>query len=112
VQFQSSDNAIGTIKPEDSTRFTLEPGADGRVAMRVDCNRGTGRWSATPTSPKGGSLSVGPLALTRAACPHAALADRLGADSPRVRSYTLAGDTLNLALVADAGVCTWRRAEQ
>jgi heat shock protein HslJ len=111
VQFQSSDDAIGTIKPEDPTRFTLELAADGRVAMRIDCNRATGRWSATPTSPKGGSLSLGPLALTRAACP-GAQADRLAADGPRVRSYTLAGETLNLALLADAGVYTWRRVEQ
>jgi heat shock protein HslJ len=109
VQFQSSDDAIGTTKPQDPTRFTLELTADGRVAMRIDCNRATGRWSAAPTSPKGGSLSLGPLAATRAACP-GPLADRLAADGPRVQSYTLAGDTLNLALLADAGVYTWRRA--
>jgi hypothetical protein len=29
-----------------------------------------------------------------------------------VRSYALKGDTLNLALVANAGVYTWRRLEK
>jgi heat shock protein HslJ len=111
VHFQSSDDAVGTIKPEDPARFTLELAADGRLSMRVDCNRASGRWSATPTSPTGGGLTLGPLAMTRAACP-GPLADRLAADGPRVRSYTLAGDTLNLGLMADAGLYTWRRAEQ
>jgi len=111
VQFQSSDDAIGTLKPDDPTLFTMELSAEGRVAMRLDCNRGTGRWSATATSSTGGSLTLGPLGVTRAACP-SPLGNRVAADVPRVRSYTLKGDTLNLALVADAGVYTWRRVEK
>jgi heat shock protein HslJ len=111
VQFQSSDDAIGTMKPDDPTLFTMELSADGRVAMRLDCNRGTGRWSAAATSPTGGSFSLGPLGVTRAACP-SPLGNRVAADVPRVRSYTLKGDTLDLALVADAGVYTWRRVEK
>jgi heat shock protein HslJ len=111
VQFQSSDDAIGTMKPDDPTLFTMELSADGRVAMRLDCNRGTGRWSAKATSPTGGSFTLGPLGTTRAACP-SPLGNRVAADGPRVRSYTLERDTLNLALVADAGVYTWRRLEK
>jgi len=111
VQFQSSDDAVGTIKPDDPTRFTMELSADGRAALRLDCNRTTGRWSAAATSPTGGSFALGPLAGTRAACPDG-MSSRVAADSPRVRSYTLAGDTLNLALVADGGVYTWRRVEK
>lgn len=111
VQFQSSDDAIGVIKPQDATRFTMELAADGRVAMRVDCNRANGPWTATATSATGGSLSLGPLAMTRAACPDR-MGDRLAKDIPRVRSYTLKDDTLNLALEADSGVYTWRRLEK
>jgi heat shock protein HslJ len=111
VQFQSSDDAIGIVKPQDPARFTMELAADGRVAMRGDCNRATGPWSATSTSATGGSLSFGPLAMTRAACPDK-MGDRLARDIPRVRSYTLKDDTLNLALEADSGVYTWRRLEK
>jgi para-nitrobenzyl esterase len=92
-------------------RYAMELSAEGRVAMRLDCNRGTERWSATATSSTGGSLTLGPLGVTRAACP-SPLGNRVAADVPRVRSYTLKGDTLNLALVADAGVYTWRRVEK
>jgi heat shock protein HslJ len=111
IHFQSSDDAIGTLKPGDPARFTLELMADGRLAMRLDCNRATGKWSAGPTSATGGSLSLGPLGITRAACPDP-LSDRLARDSGRVRSYTLKGDTLNLALEADGGVYSWQRLEK
>jgi para-nitrobenzyl esterase len=111
VQFQSSDDANGVVKPGNATRYTLELAADGRVAMQIDCNRGTGKWSARATSATGGSLSIGPMAVTRAACPDP-MANRLAMDSGRVRSYTLKGDTLNLALEADGGVYTWQRLEK
>jgi para-nitrobenzyl esterase len=111
VQFRSSDDAIGTLNPRDATRFTMELASDGRVAMQIDCNRGTGKWSAKATSAAGGSLSLGPLAVTRAACPDP-MANRLQVESARVRSYTLKGDTLSLALEADTGVYTWQRLEK
>lgn len=108
-QFESSDDAQGVTRPDDPARYTLEFGGD-RAAMRLDCNRASAAWRATPSGATGGALAFGPVAMTRAACPPGSLDTRIARDLPRVRSYTLAGDTLNLALEADGGIYTWRRA--
>lgn len=52
-------------------RYTLEFIADGRYAVRADCNSGTGNWVD-----EDGALALKPGALTTAACGPASLADR------------------------------------
>lgn len=106
---QSSGNVQGVTRPADPSRYTLEFTGD-RAAMRLDCNRATATWRATPIGPTGGAFTFGPAAMTRAACPPGSLDFRIAGDLPRIRSYTLAGDTLSFALETDAGVYTWRRA--
>lgn len=107
--FQSSDDAQGTVRPPDPSRYTLEFRGD-RAAMRLDCNRATATWQASSSGASGGGLTFGPAAMTRAACPPGSLDTKIAADLPRIRSYTLAGEILNLALVADGGFYRWRRA--
>lgn len=107
--FQFSDDAQGVTRPPDPSRYTLEFTGD-RAAMRLDCNRATATWRATPSGPTGGAFSFGPAAMTRAACPAGSLDAKIAGNLPRIRSYTIAGDTLNLALEADGGIYTWRRA--
>lgn len=49
-------------------QFTIELSGDNRVALRVDCNRGSGSYTVA-----GGVLTIGPLALTKAYCSSASL---------------------------------------
>jgi hypothetical protein len=49
LQFQSMDDAIGTLRPEDSSLYTLRLNSDGTVTMRLNCNRAMGSWSAEPS---------------------------------------------------------------
>lgn len=109
VQFQSSDDAIGTIKPADPTRYTMELLDGGRAAMRLDCNRTSSTWQTTPSSATGGAISFTPGAMTRAFCGPASMDARIAQDLTRIRSFTLAGDTINFALEADGGLYTWAR---
>ena len=51
------------IVPDAPERYTLEFQPGGRVAVRADCNRGSGSYQLN-----GRSLTLGPLALTRAMC--------------------------------------------
>lgn len=44
VSIQPMDDAQGTVRPSEAARYTLEFGADGRVAVRLDCNRGSATW--------------------------------------------------------------------
>jgi hypothetical protein len=48
VEFQSMDDATGTTRPSDPSLYTMDLRGDGTVAMRLNCNRATGSWSAMP----------------------------------------------------------------
>jgi heat shock protein HslJ len=97
VKFQGGDER--TLTPDDKTKYTLQFNADGRVAARIDCNRGTATWKAS-----GSQLQLGPLALTRAACLSPVLHDRIVKDWEYVRSYIVKDGHLFLSLMADAGI--------
>ena len=112
VSIQSMDDAQGTLRPSEPVRYTLEFGTDGRVAVRLDCNRGSATWQAQPATQGGphrasGQLLMGPLSTTRAMCPPDSLAPRLASSWPYIRSYLIEAGHLHLSLMADGGVLTW-----
>jgi heat shock protein HslJ len=97
VKFRGGDGA--TLIADDKAKYTVAFEEDGRVAVRLDCNRGSGTWkSAQPNQ-----LQFGPLALTRAMCLNMTLHDRIANDWTAVRSYVLKNGHLFLSLAADAG---------
>jgi heat shock protein HslJ len=93
---QMNDGA--TFAPDDPSRYTLELLPDGRVAVQVDCNRGTGSYTLD-----GNRLTIGPLAMTRAACPAGSLGDTFARQLGAVASYALRGPDLYLELAVDSG---------
>ena len=98
VRIQSMDDKVAT--PSDRSKYTMTFGADGRVNMRVDCNRGSGTWKSEEAS----QLVFGPMAMTRAMCPPGSLHDRIVKDIPYVRSYVIKDGHLFLSLMADGGI--------
>jgi len=98
VKFQGSDDK--TLMPGEKTKYTIAFGSDGRVSVRIDCNRGHGTWKSGGPN----QLQFGPLALTRAMCPPAPLNDRIPKDWAYVRSYTIKNGHLFLSLMADGGI--------
>jgi heat shock protein HslJ len=98
VEIASMDDT--TFKPDDSSKYTLEFMADGRAAIRADCNRGTGSWNSQ--SP--GQLTFGPIAATRAMCPPGSISDRYLAQFQWIRSYVMENGNLFLATMADGAI--------
>ena len=98
VKFQGGDGA--TLTPDDKSKYTLDFGSDGRVAARLDCNRGGGTWKATGSS----QLEFGPLALTRARCADPSLHDHIVTQWNFIRSFVIRDGHLFLALRADGGI--------
>jgi hypothetical protein len=111
VERQSMDDAQGTTKPDDPAKYTLGFGADGQVAVQLDCNRGTGAWHAQPSGDGSGSIEIGPLATTRALCPEPSLGERIAADLGYVRGYLIRDGRLHLSLMADGGILVFEPAE-
>jgi para-nitrobenzyl esterase len=100
VSFQPSDGTA-EIRPTSADQYTLAFGSDGKVAARVDCNRGTGAWSTSESN-----LTIGPLATTRMMCLQPQpMSSRLPADFEKIRSYRLANGKLQLQ--ADSGTYQW-----
>jgi len=111
VDFRSSDDAVGTVVPPHPERYVLQFEPDGRLLMQLDCNRASGSWRVYAASASGGSLELKGGAMTRAMCGPGAMDTQIARDLDRVRSFTLRGGRLYLALEADAGAYEFRRME-
>ena len=98
VKFQGGDGT--TLTPPDPARYTIQFEPKGRLAARIDCNRGSGTW----TSKAPGQLELGPMALTRALCPPGSLHDQIVKQWAAIRSYVIRDGHLFLSLTADGGI--------
>lgn len=87
------------VEAADPNRYTLTFEGDDNVAVRLDCNRGRGTYTLD-----GSSLTLGPIASTRMACPVDSQVDRFAQDLEFVVSYVMDGDELALSLFADGGI--------
>jgi heat shock protein HslJ len=108
-KFESADDAQGVSQPANPAGYSLEFQPDGRLAMQLDCNRGTAQWTAVAAEPGRGSLSISPGAMTRAMCPPGSWDTRIAHNIGQVQSYVIEGDRLHLALKLDSGIYTFVR---
>jgi len=107
VEFQSMDDAIGTIRPDDSSDYTMQLKADGQAVIKLVCNYAAATWTSEPSADgTSGSFELGRLALTLAPCP-SEMGDRIQAQAPYIRTYLLEDGRLYLSLMADGGILVW-----
>jgi heat shock protein HslJ len=106
VYFQPSGG--NPVVPPRVDRYTADFGADGTLALGLDCNRATARWAAIPSGR--GALSVTAGAMTRAFCGDGALDGRIAQDLEQIRSFKVEDGRLFLALEGGAGTYVWRAA--
>jgi len=97
VQFTSIENKV--LRPDDPAKYTLRFGADGRLSVGADCNRGSASWSSDGIA----ELTIGPVAATRAMCPPGSMSDQLLRDLSNVARFTIKEGRLSLVLKMDAG---------
>ena len=111
VEFQSMDDSQGVARPEKPDDYRMKLMAGGRVAFKLDCNRGMGDWSFTPSSDgTSGSISFSQLAVTKAYCPPPSMGETLERDTQYMSSYILRDGRLNISLMADGGIYVWEPA--
>lgn len=91
------------VLPVDPADYTLTLGADGSVALQVDCNRGIGRFELD-----GPSLSFSPFATTRAFCGPGSLEERYLEQMAIVVSYGFDDGALVLATSMDSSLLYFR----
>ena len=107
VEFQSMDDTQGTTRPDDPDKYTITFNNDGSLSARFDCNRGIGPWRNDISNATGGTLSIGPLGVTKALCPDPSMGEMLERQLRYVRSFTITENRLNMVLMADGGIIVW-----
>lgn len=105
AEFRSMSDEVGSRFPDHPLAVQLHLAEDGTATFRLDCNRGTAKWQAQPSSDaSNGGFEFGVIASTRALCPGAGLGERLARDAQYVRGYFLRDGRLSLSLMADGGI--------
>ena len=83
VKFQGPDERIFT--PDDRSKYTIEFRSSGRVAVRVDCNRGSSTWKVNAK----GELQFGSWSRTSARCGAGSLHDQIVREGAAVRNFSI-----------------------
>lgn len=110
VELHIAADGQGSRVPRNSADYTIAFAADGSASLRLDCNRGTGPWRNDIANATGGTLAIGPLAVTRALCPAPSLGEGLEAALGRVRNFTIDGNRLRMTLGNSTDVIVWEAA--
>ena len=108
IEIQSMDDAVGTSRPDDPSRYVMRLNGDGTVALRLHCNSTNGTWFAEAGADLfSGRFEFGPLAATRALCPSPSLDERVAKEARYIRSYLLKDGRLHFHCLADGGIQVW-----
>ena len=67
-----------------------------------------GPWQNDIANATGGTLSIGPLAVTKAFCPEPSMGEMIERNLGYVRSFTVENDRLYMSLMADGGIIVWQ----
>ncbi len=98
-QWLGSTSETGkAAKPKFPEKYTLAFLLDGRVTLRVDCNRGGGAYQMD-----GANLTIDAATLTRRACPQGSLGNRFVRDLNAVTSHAMMDGGPVLTLKDGAG---------
>ena len=100
----STDARFGMV-PKQPGRYQVEFLAGGKLAIRADCNRAGGTWSADGAR----HLTVDAAVLTRAMCPPDSLSDQFVKLLNEAEGYSFKDGGLVIALKADSGSMSFVR---
>ena len=83
VKFQGPDER--TFAPDDKSKYTIRFGSNGRVTVRVDCNRGSSTWKVAAN----GELQFGSWSRTNAKCGAGSLHDQIVTEGADVHKFDI-----------------------
>lgn len=83
VKFQGPDEK--TFAPDDRSKYTITFQSNGRVTVRVDCNRGSSTWNVTGKD----ELEFGSWSRTSTKCGPGSLHDQIVTEGADVHKFDL-----------------------
>ena len=98
VKFQGPDER--TFSPDDRSKYTITFGSNGRVSVRVDCNRGSSTWKL---GGENGELQFGSWSRTSAKCGPGSLHDQIVREGADVHKFDIKDGRLFLFGMPNGG---------
>lgn len=83
VKFQGPDEK--TFAPDERSKYTITFASNGRVTVRVDCNRGSSTWRVLAN----GELEFGSWSRTSAKCGPGSLHDQIVTEGADVHKFDI-----------------------
>ena len=90
VKFQGPDER--TFAPDEKSKYTISFQRNGRVTVRVDCNRGSSTWKVTGKD----ELQFGSWSRTNAKCGKGSLHDQIVMEGADVHKFDMKDGRLYL----------------
>lgn len=87
-----------TLTPAVQRRHTIAFLDGGEVQLQLDCNRGRSTWTAGTPMNGAGSITFGPVASTRMACPEPSFGNDLAGGLEATERYSTTLDGRQLVL--------------
>jgi heat shock protein HslJ len=87
-----------TLTPALQRRHTVNFRDAGELQLQLDCNRGRSTWTAGKPSNGAGSISIGPVAGTKALCPEPSFGNQLASSLSAAQRFTTTIDGRELVL--------------
>lgn len=87
-----------TLTPALQQRHSITFNEGGEVQAQLDCNRGRTTWTAGQPMNGAASISFGPVASTRMACPAPSFGDQLANGLTAAERFTITLDRRQLVL--------------
>lgn len=87
-----------TLTPALQARHRLRFADGGEVEAQLDCNRGRSTWSASNPANGAGTISFGPFASTRMACPDPSFGSQLASGLAEAQRYSTTLDGRQLVI--------------
>ncbi|RNJ62141.1 MAG: META domain-containing protein [Porphyrobacter sp. IPPAS B-1204] len=87
-----------TLTPALQRRHTLAFLDGGEVQLQLDCNRGRSTWTADTPMNGAGTITFGPVAGTRMACPAPSFGNDLASGLEQAQRFTTTLDGRQLVL--------------
>jgi len=97
VLIATEDGAGSEPREVPLNKYAMSLDATGRARFTFDCNKGTSDWTAAPSSGSTGTLSFGPIAVTKALCPDTGFGEALAAALSKPRQYQIYDGRLTMS---------------
>ncbi len=97
-RWQSSDSATGKITVDKPENYQLEFKADGKIAVKADCNGGGGSYAT-----EGNNISFMRIFTTKIFCGEKSLDNRFLRGLESARSFRIEGNTLSIGSEGENG---------